>query len=173
MQRALGLIYQDILEFHRRALIVFKRRCELRPVYSSTGLLTVLVAWKKLFHSTWKTFNTHFNRLLENLHRHKLNIESEASLIEIERSQIQREAQEKQFLVAETSERERQATTVLAKICPANVDLDQENLSKNWTKEPQFGLWVLNNAKMSAWLDSKDCDADTLWLRGIPGAGRN
>jgi hypothetical protein len=28
MQRVLGLMYQDILEFHRRALVVFKRKCK-------------------------------------------------------------------------------------------------------------------------------------------------
>lgn len=31
MQRVLGLLYKDILEFHRRALVVFKRRCEDQP----------------------------------------------------------------------------------------------------------------------------------------------
>jgi len=28
MQLILGYIYKDILEFHRRALVVFKRRCK-------------------------------------------------------------------------------------------------------------------------------------------------
>jgi hypothetical protein len=27
MQRVLGLMYEDILEFHRRALVIFKRKC--------------------------------------------------------------------------------------------------------------------------------------------------
>ncbi|KAE8449029.1 hypothetical protein EG329_008617 [Mollisiaceae sp. DMI_Dod_QoI] len=86
MQRVLGLIYQDILEFHRRALFVFKRR-----------------SWKRIFHSTWKTFNTHFSRLLQNLHRHKIDIERQASLIEIEQSQAQRESQEKNSLLKKNS----------------------------------------------------------------------
>jgi hypothetical protein len=136
------------------------------------SLLTPLIAWKHLFHSTWKNFNAHFNRLIQNLQRHKLDIEREASLIEVERNQVQREAQEKQFLNAEKLEREKQAISVVEKISPANFNLDQENISKNWTKEPQFGLWLLKDGKMAAWLDSKDLDADVLWLKGIPGAGK-
>jgi hypothetical protein len=93
-------------------------------------------------------------------------------LIEVERNQVQRETQEKQFLNAEKLEREKEAISVVEKISPANFDLDQENISKNWSKEPQFGLWLLKDDKMAAWLDSKDLDAEVLWLKGIPGAGK-
>jgi hypothetical protein len=85
---------------------------------------------------------------------------------------VQREAQEKQFQKAEKLEREKQAISVNEKISPANFDLDQENISKKWTKEQHFGLWLLKNDKMAAWLNSADLDADVLWLKGIPGAGK-
>lgn len=92
-------------------------------------------------------------------------------MIEVKRNQVQREAQEKQILSAEKLERERQAISVVEKISPVNFNLDQENISKFWTKEQQFGLWLLKDTKMTAWLDSKDLDTDVLWLKGIPGAG--
>ncbi|CZR51266.1 uncharacterized protein PAC_01141 [Phialocephala subalpina] len=140
MQRVLGLIYKDILEFHRRALVVFKRR-----------------SWRRHFSATWKDFNTHFGRLLDNLRRHKRDIESQASLVEIERNQSLREDQEKQFLAAESKERERQ----------------EKVISENWSKEPDFGRWLLNHEKVKAWFDSGNADAGVLWLKGIPGAGKS
>jgi hypothetical protein len=134
--------------------------------------LTVRTAWKQLFRATWKDFNTHFGRLLENLRRHKIDIETQASLVEIERNQSSREAQERQFLDAEILERKRQAMAVIEKISPGNFELDQEIIAKCWMKEPNFGDWLLCHEKMKAWLDWKNADAEVLWVKGIPGAGQ-
>jgi hypothetical protein len=134
--------------------------------------LTLPTAWKQLFRATWKDFNIHFGRLLESLRRHKSDIETQASLVEIERNQSSREAQEKQFFDAEIAERKRQAMTIIEKISPANFDLDQEIIAKCWMKEPNFGDWLLCHEKMQAWLDSKNADAEVLWVKGKPGAGQ-
>jgi hypothetical protein len=82
-----------------------------------------------------------------------------------------REEQEKQFLIDEGRERDKQSIAVIEKISPANFHLDQEMISKNWKKDPDFGAWLLCHEKMRAWLDSGKADAEVLWMNGIPGAG--
>jgi len=124
----------------------------------------VKIAWHKLFKSTWNDFNTQFKRLLENLRRHRHAIENQASLIEIEQNQLSREAQEKQ-------DRQSQAFSIIGKLSPANMILDQEIFQRCWSKNPDFGNWLFDQDKLKAWLDSTNTDAAILWLRGIPGAG--
>lgn len=108
---------------------------------------------------------------MENLSRHKRDIESQASLVEIERNHLIREEQEKQLLIVEHKERQKLAISIVEKLSPANFDLDQEAISNNWKKDPNFGCWLLSHDKMKAWLSPRNADARTLWLKGIPGAG--
>ncbi|OCL10848.1 hypothetical protein AOQ84DRAFT_425849, partial [Glonium stellatum] len=65
LQKALTMIYTDILEFHRNALRYFQQRI-----------------WKQLFQATWKTFRTKFSGLVENMRRHQRLLESQASLVQ-------------------------------------------------------------------------------------------
>jgi len=85
-------------------------------------------------------------------------------LIEIEQNQLSREAQEKQ-------DRQSQAFSIIGKLSPANMILDQEIFQRCWSKNPDFGNWLFDQDKLKAWLDSTNTDAAILWLRGIPGAG--
>lgn len=52
-QQVMGHFYEDILEFHRRAYMFFRRR-----------------SWKLVFDSLWKSFNLRFNGILESLRKH-------------------------------------------------------------------------------------------------------
>ncbi|OBT70089.1 hypothetical protein VE03_00429 [Pseudogymnoascus sp. 23342-1-I1] len=155
MRRLLGCIYADILEFHRRALVIFKRK-----------------AWKQLFHSTWKDFNAHFRRLLDSLRNNAALIGQQATLVEIKENQRARKEQEKHILDTERGELQRQALSVISKLSPADYELDYDNASVNWMKGQSFGLWLLENTKVKAWLDPTDANANLLWLKGIPGAGK-
>jgi len=120
----------------------------------------------------WKNFDTHFKRLLDNLRRHRRDIETQASLAEIERNHALREEQDKQFYADEKRERAKMSMAVIEKISPANFTLDRETISKSWRKDPGFGSWLLNHDQMKSWLDWGDIDARVLWLKGIPGAGK-
>jgi hypothetical protein len=193
MQRVLALMYTDILEFHRRALVVFKRKCKSLESYSQelgnctlSFFLTEVTAWRQLFRATWKDFSTHFSHLLVNLRRHKGLIESQAQLneiecsqasrhtqgIEIEQSRLAREAQEKHFSAMESSDKKKQYLAIVEKISPASVSAVHTIAIGHWKKAPGFGQWLLGHEKMKAWLDAERCDSELLWLKGIPGAGK-
>lgn len=98
-------------------------------------------------------------------------IDRQATLIEIETNQLARRAQEKHILEAERGELQRQALSVISKLSPADFELDHDNASVNWMRGQSFGLWLLENTKVKAWLDPTDANANLLWLKGIPGAG--
>lgn len=131
----------------------------------------MLIAWKQLFHSTWKTFQTKFNQLLESIRDHVTLIERQASLIEIEANQEARKVQEAYFSKMEESGHKQQILAIVEKVSPVPIEADQDKAAANWLKEQSFGLWLLENIKMKAWLDVTNAEANLLWLKGIPGAG--
>jgi hypothetical protein len=91
--------------------------------------------------------------------------------VEVERNQASREAQDKQFAEMESVERKRQAISIIQKLSPANFNLDQESLTRCWSKDPSFGGWLFGQEKIKAWLDPMNLETNILWLKGIPGAG--
>jgi hypothetical protein len=147
IERVLGLVYRTFLSFIA-ALWLFSN-VDIRSNYVISTCLSLASpkAWKQVFRSTWKDFNTHFRRLLENFHRHKSDIESQASLVEIGHNQASREIQERKFLDAEMLDRRKQAIAVIEKISPASFDPDQEIMVKNWIKELDFGGWLFSHEK--------------------------
>lgn len=100
-------------------------------------------------------------------------IERQASLVEIETNQAARKAQDDHFFQTEEKDRKQQLLSILDKVSPAHVEVDQENAAANWVKGRSFGLWLLENVKVKAWLDSTDNAANLLWMKGIPGAGES
>jgi hypothetical protein len=89
---------------------------------------------------------------LENLRRHRSDIESQTSLIQVERKQ--------------------KNISIIKKISPANFNLDQESMARYWSKDITFGDWLFRQDRMKDWLDPGNKDTDTLWVKGIPGAGK-
>jgi hypothetical protein len=109
---------------------------------------------------------------LENLRRHRSDIESQTSLIQVERNQISREVQDKRFAEIESAERKQKNISIIKKISPANFNLDQESMARYWSKDITFGDWLFRQDRMKDWLDPGNKDTDTLWVKGIPGAGK-
>ncbi|KAI9869334.1 MAG: hypothetical protein M1813_000123 [Trichoglossum hirsutum] len=155
MQKVLEQYYEDILEFHRRALKFFSRR-----------------GWKLLFKATWKTFETRFRVILDNLDRDKNLIESQACLLDIEESQLARGLAEDTFLRMKNEELKRQRIAVIEWLSPANSTMDQESYSSLRALYPGTGLWLLSDAKLKAWSDPLSSDVPILWVHGIPGSGK-
>ena len=131
--------------------------------------------WKQLFQATWKTFKTKFSCLLENLHRHRRLVESQANLAqfeelfqELQRARINSEAE---FQSLKDGEKSHQLNTVQTWLSAASTNVDQETYASKRKKYPTSGRWLLGDSRMRAWLDPEACATPLLWVNGIPGAG--
>src|SRR5947208_3650562 len=131
----------------------------------------ILTAWKHLFHSSWKTFRTQFQYILNSLRRHKNLVESQAGLVAVMESQRARAVAEKHFEEDEKAERSRRSIAVIEKIRPPNCQVDQDCAAET-RHESQTGQWILQHKQVKDWMNSQSTMNPLLWLNGIPGAGK-
>ncbi|KAK3316036.1 hypothetical protein B0H66DRAFT_560170, partial [Apodospora peruviana] len=177
MVRALGFLYKDVLEFHRRALKYFQQ-----PM------------WRQLFQATWKTYKSRFTKVIGDINQHSRLIESRAALAQIlatEKDKVERDAKLQSIIdkiQVEGTERKIQDVKLQAVIdanearllrdlhCwlrAVNVQNDQHHFSKIRADYPGTGRWLLDNATFKEWFEPL-CQVipPLLWLNGIPGAGK-
>ena len=129
------------------------------------------VAWKQLFRSTWKTFETQFQHILSSLSRHKSLIESRANSLEFEQSLAARAVAQKSFKEIEAAETKRRSIAVTEKLRPSNCNVDQEYAAQERAGFPQAGRWLLRRNQIREWMSLDSNAVISLWLNGIPGAG--
>jgi hypothetical protein len=127
--------------------------------------------WRQLFQATWKTFRTRFSGILDNLRRHKILIESQASLTQFEQFERARVIAEEEFRVMRDNEGKRRKIAVRDWLGAATSEVDQENCANVRVQYPGTGRWLLQIRHVQAWLDSNSSSTPLLWLTGIPGAG--
>ncbi|KAG9233941.1 hypothetical protein BJ875DRAFT_377537 [Amylocarpus encephaloides] len=156
MAKVLGYMYQDILEFHQKALRYFQQ-----PM------------WGKLFDATWKNFKSDFAGPIANMETHRRLIESQASLSEIEVSRkIQLDELKRDAARVEFQEDSRRAT-VKNWLKPASFETDHESYSRIRAEYPNTGKWLLANENFKLWFDPYPAIPPLLWLNGMPGAGNS
>jgi hypothetical protein len=61
---------------------------------------------------------------------------------------------------------------VLQWLCAADSVLDHQDISKTRQEFQGTGTWILKHPKYSAWKTDDVPNVSTLWLNGIPGAGK-
>ncbi|KAF8462703.1 hypothetical protein BDZ91DRAFT_327772 [Kalaharituber pfeilii] len=155
MQTVLGLVYQDILEFHARALKVVQRP-----------------AWNLIFRAAWKDLATPFEQIRAKLTRHKGLIECQASLIEFEQAKLARDLQKHNFERIEKEDKRRRRVEITNWLAAADSSSDQEYYESLRREYPGTGSWVLKNKNVQHWFDVSNATNNELWLFGIPGAGK-
>ncbi|KAL8822738.1 MAG: hypothetical protein Q9191_006533, partial [Dirinaria sp. TL-2023a] len=162
-QRVVGLFYEDILEFHRRAYKYFRRR-----------------AWMMFFESFWKNFDYRFQRILENLRKHRDLIDQEANAIDISEAKkwrndclesIQQWRMERASAIEKT-ERERLGTQVREAVAWFGATGEQDEILARISRACGPTHWTLENEKMKMWLGGSRHNL-LLWLDGNPGAGKS
>ncbi|KAH8592598.1 hypothetical protein B0O99DRAFT_716361, partial [Bisporella sp. PMI_857] len=165
--------YCDILDFHRNAIYVFSRP-----------------AWKTVFHSSWKTFKSRFGPIISSLKRHRELISDEKLTIAISEVQDFRESVEEKLealskqmkeLQLEKNEegtlklqeqRDRQLQFVLNKFDVADCQKDLEHARRERRHHSSSGDWIFNHPLFKEWADLTIPRNSTLYLSGIPGAGK-
>lgn len=168
-------MYEDILEFHRRALNYFQQpsMSYWRSSLDLDKLLLIRAVWRQLYHATWKTFKTRFSGLLENMSQHRLLIERQAQLSEIEEARNARERNETSFNTIIENQDHLRRQAVYNWFRAPSVESDQDHFSGIRTEYPQTGRWLLTLENFKLWFDPQfPSIPPLLWLNGKPGAGK-
>ncbi|KAI5800428.1 hypothetical protein DFH27DRAFT_82123 [Peziza echinospora] len=158
MQRVLGYVFEDVLEFHRRVLKIFKRKF-----------------WEVAFQVTWGGFKVALNNILQNMSRHKRLVENEASIIHFQEFQASRRDAELAFQRLEKAEEKRQRHEILQWLCingESNPSTDYEKYCAIRRGYPESGKWLAGCNEFQEWAFSGNTTLQLLWLYGIPGAGK-
>ncbi|KAM7203083.1 hypothetical protein V8F33_002431 [Rhypophila sp. PSN 637] len=164
--------YCTVLEFHRKALDVFSRP-----------------NWKIAFHSSWRTFKTHFGGTVKDLKRYRDLISDEkitATILEVQElgqsmeermDELSRKLEHLQVDVDQSSamqhreQLDKKRQFVLSKLDPPTFEDDFERASKERRGTPS-GSWILDNATFQDWADVTCSKHRTLYVNGSPGTGK-
>ncbi|KAF1984564.1 hypothetical protein K402DRAFT_336237 [Aulographum hederae CBS 113979] len=178
MQRVLGWAYCDLLDFHLKAQQHFRRD-----------------GWKQVFKADWADFDTRLQGILASLQCLKdlagsilryadtrpsedinLYLMEKLNSCDLERIKSLRELENK-----ETEQRYKKSSHVMAWLASLRPDEDRSQLDQSayhdffrkvWRHSPSSGEWIIQNDKMTSWMDDDIPRSPVLWLNGIPGAGK-
>ncbi|KAL7928885.1 hypothetical protein V8C35DRAFT_221248 [Trichoderma chlorosporum] len=163
-QQTLAVFYADILQFHKHAYKFVRRS-----------------GWRLLFLTSWGRFQRRFDNILEDMKRHETLIDLEANARNIAEAKEMRHDirrwREQSLETMASLDGEESAKQYQSIISWLNMDeSDQlaifESISVEGRKHPGTCSWVLKNAKITSWLQSKP-DTSILWLQGSPGSGKS
>ena len=153
--QVVGLIYSDIIEFHRRAYKFFRRK-----------------AWHLWFAFDWGLFERRFKTILQNLASHCDLLDKEAAATHfIEMKQLRERRQSE----VDTYEQHRHTQMIQdVRNWLSAVEDQQENRLDGLSDRRQLETcdWILQDSQMQPWIDDDSGDA-ILWMTGIPGAGKS
>ncbi|KAK0627418.1 hypothetical protein B0T14DRAFT_135829 [Immersiella caudata] len=163
----LELYFQDMLQFHANALDVFTRP-----------------AWKDVFHSTWKTFESHFAPIRESLRRHRtllLDLRVTAGVIETQntRKEISKSVEDlKAQIHIENMAFQQQLKQKLGdiklsiemKLDVPTYTADHQEAKRN--RLPSTGDGILKDDRFVEWCKGLDQATHLLYVHGKPGAGK-
>ncbi|KAI1355972.1 putative zinc finger protein [Xylaria sp. FL0043] len=154
--RILSHMYEDILKFQRILLRYFQQP-----------------QWQQVFSESWDSCKSRFSGIILNIARHRSLIESQATPIEIQRSQ-EKVQQSLRIENDQLNEQDLQRTRDVHNWLRAtNVEIDQDTHTKARAEYPGTGRWLLETVFFQEWFDPKfPTIPPLLWLNGIPGAGK-
>ena len=140
------------------------------------------LAWKMVFDSLWKTFDSRFQAILQSLRKHRDLIDQEATVIGIIEAKLWRGQQLEQIRQwraerakdLDKAEHERLSAQTREAVVWLGAAQEQEDTLARLTRvcDTTDGHWVLREPMILAWLEpSQDNQSQFLWLHGKPGAG--
>ena len=138
------------------------------------------VAWKIVFDSLWKTFDSRFQAILQSLRKHRDLIDQEASTTSIVEAKVWRSQQLDQIRqwraerakVLDQVDRERLNVQIREAVVWFGAAQEQEDILARILRayEGTDDHWALREPMIVSWLEQSR-DHQFLWLHGKPGAG--
>ncbi|KAN0096736.1 hypothetical protein V8E51_015541 [Hyaloscypha variabilis] len=172
MCRVFAFIYAEILEFHKKALLMFQGRNQL---------------WRRLFRYDWKDFQNTFEELLRQLTQQRQLIAEQALLLRHENSQsgdhavlalFQRYEQDRSDALNQLRKREEADKDIKHRkllqwfSAAQTTPMDHEEYRAIRSLNKRSGQWILQNEKIQDWMETDVPVSSILWVNGIPFAGK-
>lgn len=154
-QQVLASIFSDIIEFHRRAYKMFRRK-----------------AWHVWFTFDWGLFERRFKSIISRLGSHCDLLDKEAASIHFEQMKAMRDKRIQEDEATEQYRHNQMMQDVVAWLSAAE-DAQEEylhNLSDR--RLPGTCNFVFEDPNVSAWAED-EVGPGVVWLTGIPGAGKS
>jgi hypothetical protein len=144
-----------------------------------------VAAWRQVFRSLWKDFETRFNDILRSLSGSRQLIIEQASLVHYQQYQQDRETlrgyitryehdrEEKKLQVKkqERAEMDKKYRDVLAWFSATQSTVpDHHRFGDTRNQYPGTGQWILKDEKIRKRMEDMP-DSSIMWMNGKPGAG--
>ncbi|KAH6670655.1 hypothetical protein B0J14DRAFT_100518 [Halenospora varia] len=156
VKQVLANIFEDILDFHKRAIVFFKHG-----------------TWKLTFKLTYHTFSDMFGDILKKLERSRDLILQSASVAHFQESQEARILFTKGMEALLEQRRNQRRMDILEWLSSElNSTIQHRELQKIRAMLPQTTRWIFRQPQMLSWLKRTDYAPCVFWLCGIPGAGK-
>ncbi|KAH7324015.1 ankyrin repeat-containing domain protein [Rhexocercosporidium sp. MPI-PUGE-AT-0058] len=156
LKEILANILEDILDFHKRAIVFFKQRI-----------------WKLTFKLTCHTFSDMFGDILKKLDRSQDLMLQSASIAHFQESQDARTLFTQQMKVLLEAERDGRKKAVIDWLSSnSSSAIQHQELKEMRNMLPQTTRWIFSQPQMLSWLKRTEYTPCTFWLCGIPGAGK-
>lgn len=129
------------------------------------------------FRSLWRDFRSRFQHILDDLGHHKTLIESHATQIHIRNSISERARIFQEFERISRHTADEKYEYVLRWLnAPDAVEIHEDlvTMRNDFFKATnvQTGRWIIHDEKVKNWLDLDVPKTSTMWVHGIPGAGK-
>jgi hypothetical protein len=111
--------------------------------------------------------------LLEQMHHHRSLVESQANLSEFHEARQARIQARLEFKAAEERESIWRKHHVLTWLSAVDPEVFQDKGRQARSSDPTAGHWLLQRDVFRIWCNPQSGTAQTLWLNGMPGAGKN
>jgi len=154
-QRLLAFLFEDITEFHTKALALLRKP-----------------AWKMFFTSSWGRFEQRFGAILESIGRTSALIDTEAA----SRSIVEMREWRQDVLEKAAAAEKRWESEQFQALMRWLETSDMPHQSRyDWLRDRACqgtGSWILSHTKFRAWM-GRQRGNPVLWMNGKPGSGES
>ncbi|KAI0521714.1 hypothetical protein F5B22DRAFT_662043 [Xylaria bambusicola] len=153
-QQLIAFLFEDIIEFHRKAYALIR-----------------MPGWKFFFSSAWGRFEHRFSGLLERMARIGDLIEREAVALDIFHAAEWRKTEGENAYKRERQRHAEQRQAVLDWLTPNDIEEAKLDVLNGRCYEGTSS-WITQNHKFRTWLQ-RGRGNSVLWLHGKPGSGKS
>ncbi|KAI1125767.1 hypothetical protein F5Y10DRAFT_246294 [Nemania abortiva] len=147
------LFFKDLLDIYREALEPFSRH-----------------NWLHLFDYLWPKHHANISRIVGHIERLARLMGTEICIEHIHQEQEFRKSALQSFKEQQRKMRRQEYHRILTFFNPGRYDKTLYHLDVLRCQET--GTWLNNDHIFTQWFERSEGGAQTLWLRGIPGAGK-
>jgi hypothetical protein len=170
IKQVLCLFYRDILDFNATVLNFFRRKSKFGGAYTTPiPLLNIPSEWRVFFESLWPLYAGKFFVIRQNMERHRLLLDNQATLSHITEAHAARVRAYREYEDTYEFQQRQDFATVKSSLNPQLYDDELERLRVTCTVES--GKWLKRKESFSLWSDTNNLLDRLLWLEGIPGSG--